>query len=381
MEVEIENFIPLMKPSKGFSELKKTVIDQGICSGCSNCAAFCERIIINEDGIPELEKDCNLEIGAVKCSTEGTCYDCCPMVSYSKQDLEQDTFGSVREDEDLGFYQKLLAVRSKKKEILERAQDGGAVTAILAAALKSGLIGGAIVANRMDNWKTEAQIARTPEELMSASGTKYTRTPTAMKFGKMIREIRNLALVGTGCQIAGARRAMHSILKDVVEKTKESERPLDLTLIGLFCFENFPYPCISKALEREFGVNLEDIVKTDITKGKFIITKKDGEELSVSVKKFNECVPESCNLCIDFTAEFSDLTAGSIGTETGWSTVIVRSEKGMKLVEKALELGYIETKDEVDVSQIKKNVSLKKKKREATAESRNKEGKYVPEYK
>jgi hypothetical protein len=52
----------------------------------------------------------------------------------------------------------------------------------------------------------------------------------------------------------------------------------------------------------------------------------------------------------------------------------------MELLENAVKLGYIETKNEVDLSQIKKNVSLKKDKRKAAAEEREKEGKYVPEY-
>jgi coenzyme F420 hydrogenase subunit beta len=380
MEAEIENFVPLMKPSKGFDELKKTVIDQGICSGCSTCAAFCERIEINEEGVPELVKECNMEIGAIKCSTEGTCYDCCPMVSFKRAEIEKEVFGAAREDEDIGYYKRIVAARSRNKKILENAQDGGAVTSLLAAGLKDGLIGGAVVVRRDDSWKTEAYVAKAPEELMSAAGTKYVRTPTSMRFGKTLREVRNLAMVGTGCQTTGARRSMNSILKGVIEKTKESETPLDLTLIGLFCFENFPYPCISKALEKEFGVKIEEIAKTDITKGKFIVTKKDGEELKVPVKTFNYCVPEACDLCTNFTAELADISVGSVGTEPGWSTVIVRSEKGMKLLERAVELGYLEIKDEVDLSQIKKNVSLKKKKREATAEKRLEEGKYVPEY-
>jgi coenzyme F420 hydrogenase subunit beta len=165
-----------------------------------------------------------------------------------------------------------------------------------------------------------------------------------------------------------------------LEITAESEKPVELTLIGLFCFENFPYPCISKVIEKEFNVKMEDILKTDITKGKFIVTTKKGEELKKPVKTFNECVPEACELCTNFTAELADISCGSIGTDPGWSTVIVRSEKGLELFEKAKELGYIEVSDKVDLDAVRFNMGLKKKMRKATAEKREKEGKYVPEY-
>ncbi len=382
MIMTVETFVPLMKKSKGFEELKRLVIDQGICSGCSTCAAFCDRIKMDENGQAELveEKDCTMDIRAVKCSEEGTCYDVCPMVSFSKPELEKEVFGNVREDEDLGHYKKIVAAKSKKKEILEKAQDGGAVTSILAAALEAKLIDGTVITNRTAEWTTSADVATTEEELIQGAGTKYARAPSTMKFGKSMRDVRRIALVGTGCQTLGARKTITSFLKDVIEKTKESETPLDFALIGLFCFENFPYGCIKEALEREFAVKIEDITKTDITRGKFIITKKDGSTDKKPVKTFDECVPEACNLCIDFTSEFSDISVGSVGTEDGWSTVVVRSEKGEKLLENAINLGYLEVTDQVELDGIKKNVGLKKKKFAATAEARKKEDKHVPEY-
>ncbi len=377
---ETENFVPLMKRSKGFKELKSLVIDEGICSGCSTCAAFCERIQLDEDGNAEPKSDCNMEIGAIKCNIEGTCYDVCPMVSFSNIEMDKAVFDKPREDMDIGYYKKIVAVRSKKPEILENAQDGGAATAFLAAALEGGLIDGVVVANRSGDWRTDAGIARTKEEIIAGAGTKYVRTPSAMKFGNTIRDIRKLAMVGTGCQTTGTRKAMVKLLKTVIEKTQESDTPLDLTLIGLFCFENFPYMRVKEKIESEFGTKMEDIVKTDITKGKFTITKKDGTTQQKPVKDFSDIVPESCDLCTNFTAEMADISIGSVGTDTGWSTVVIRSDKGLTLLENAEKLGYIEVSDKVDMKPIKKGVSLKKGKREKAAEKRKKEGKYVPEY-
>jgi coenzyme F420 hydrogenase subunit beta len=379
---ETDTFVPLMKKSKGFDELNRLVIEQGICSGCSTCAAFCERIAIDENGQAKLADDaeCNINIGAVKCSDLGTCIDVCPMVSFSKGELEKAFYGEERKDAELGHYRKIVAAKSKKKDILEKAQDGGAVTSILAAAMDEKLIDANVVTGRSDEWNTSADLATKKEELIAGAGTKYVRAPASMKFGQSIRDARKLAMVGTGCQTLGATRAVTGLLHDAIDKTKESDTPIDLTIIGLFCFENFPYACIKEALEREFGVKIEDIAKTDITRGKFIITKKDGSTDQKPVKTFDECVPESCLLCTNFTAEFADISVGSVGTDDGWSTVIVRSEKGELLLDNAMKKGYLEVKDEVNLEAVKKNRSIKQMKFDATSKKRKEAGKYIPSY-
>ncbi len=374
-----KSFVPLMKPSKGFEELKKLVIDQNICSACSTCAAFCELVEMVE-GMPALVKDCTLKVGSIKCSEEGTCFDACPMVSFSIPELEKQVFGAARQDEDLGYYKKIVAVRSKIPEILEKAQDGGAVTSFLLCALENKLVEGAVVANRSKDWSTSAEVAKTKEELLKGAGTKYCRTFSIAKFGRSLRDVRKIAVVGTGCQITGVTKAQNGLLKPVMEKTKDSERPTRFTKIGLFCFENFPYDCLKNFLEKNYNVKMEQIAKTNITKGKFIVTTRDGKTAEKKIREFEECVPESCKLCADFTAGFSDISAGGVGTEAGWSTVIVRSDKGMELFNLALEKNYIEAKESVNLEEIKKNVSLKKDKRKAASQAREKEGKYVPRY-
>jgi coenzyme F420 hydrogenase subunit beta len=47
---------------------------------------------------------------------------------------------------------------------------------------------------------------------------------------------------------------------------------------------------------------------------------------------------------MDFTSEQSDVSVGSVGSPEGWSTVVIRTDKGLKLVEAAEKDNYIETK-------------------------------------
>jgi coenzyme F420 hydrogenase subunit beta len=367
----LEKFVPLIEKSKGYDELKKEVIDSGICSGCGACAAFCDRVSLTEDGsVPA--SDCNMLIGAVKCNVEGICYDCCPHLSYSISEREEEVFGGKREDEILGHYIKAFAVRSRDKEVLKNAQDGGAATALLLAAVKEGFSDAAVLTSRDNVWNVDAAASNEKNDITRGAGTKYARAPQILKLGKNLRKTPRLAIVGTGCQIAGTRNLQKKLLSEI-EKA-------DLTLIGLFCYENFPYSTLKKIIDEKFGLKIENVTKTDITKGKMHIWTNDGKKHEKPVKEFADLAPTSCVICRDFTATLSDITCGSIGSDAGWTTVIVRSQRGMDLLKKAKEKEYIEVTDKVDLEDVKKTGGFKKKKRDRTLEERKNEGLFNPDY-
>ncbi len=69
---------------------------------------------------------------------------------------------------------------------------------------------------------------------MKASGTKYMRVRVMSKLGQLIAKgKRKIAIVGTPCEIRAARRIQQQLLMDCPD--------LELTMIGLFCFEDFDY--------------------------------------------------------------------------------------------------------------------------------------------
>jgi coenzyme F420 hydrogenase subunit beta len=53
----------------------------------------------------------------------------------------------------------------------------------------------------------------------------------------------------------------------------------------------------------------------------------------------------ACLVCPDFSAEFSDLSFGGLGSRDGYTTVVIRSEQGRDLYVRALEDGYIEERE------------------------------------
>ena len=80
------------------------------------------------------------------------------------------------------------------------------------------------------------------------------------------------------------------------------------------------------------GVDIDKAEKTQIRKGKFTVSI-DGKEKSVAVKKLSNAGEEGCLSCPDFTAKYADVSVGAVGSSKGYSTVIVRSDVGEKLLE------------------------------------------------
>jgi coenzyme F420 hydrogenase subunit beta len=63
-------------------------------------------------------------------------------------------------------------------------------------------------------------------------------------------------------------------------------------------------------------------------------------------------VRKNCHICVELTSETSDISVGSIGSENGWSTLIIRTEKGEKIIEDAIKQKFIKAK-ELTPSQLK----------------------------
>ncbi len=289
---------PKAFPGKYFENLKRLVMDR-YCSNCSACVAACpvRGISITSYSSPPYfpgwEEDCT------DC---GFCVRVCPRWDYKPLS-------------GIGLYFEIMAVKSKRF----KGQDGGAVTEILASAMERGIIDSALVVRRDEKWKPEAFIATNVEEVIEASGTKYSHAfpLSALKAGGY----EKIAIVGTPCVASAARK----LQREVGKFSKKIAM-----VVSLFCMENFYYPKLVEFLEKK-GVNLESVEKMDIKKGKFYAYP----DVSFPVKELDEIVPEGCRVCQDFTGVESDVSVGSVGSPDGYSTVIIRSESLLDLIKSA----------------------------------------------
>jgi coenzyme F420 hydrogenase subunit beta len=330
-----------------FWELESAVIEAGRCIQCGTCIAACpsNSIGINEDTwLPELVKMCT------GCSL---CWDFCPRgglryeALWPPSTIEEDaeiTVTQTRSDasdtywklsggppgDGLGAVIDRYAVRAGARS--DDVQDGGAVSAILSGLLVAGEIDGALVSKPSDDpdepWKGVPTVATTPAEVAAASGSFYNQTMALAELdlsGYDLPAKPRLAVVGTPCEIQGlramqARRwptGLHRV--DAVVLT-----------IALMCTKNFDYEALTlRELRDKRGVDLDRVSKVDVIRGRMIVEYRDGEvAVDEPVKDFHGAALKGCDECADFLGHSADLSVGSVGSMDGWTSVLVRTERG-----------------------------------------------------
>lgn len=318
------------RPSKDVScpsIVKTRVIDTGLCCRCMACMAACPAAVRTGVGFEFEER-------------EHVCVDCeicvriCPRLDYKPLS-------------GVGSYIEAVAGRSKRFE----GQDGAMVTEILISAMEMGMIDRCIFVGRDEEWRTEVFHVRDVEQLEvpTLTGTKYTFAAAVPALREAVLNTKaGVGFVGTPCMVSAVRRLQKALA--VFRRVK--------LVVGLFCTENFYWEDLIPFLE-EKGVDIKKLVKTDISKGKFIATMTDGV-VEFPVKELSKIMPSGCRFCTDFSAVESDVSVGSVGSKPGFSTVLVRNENAKAVLDYIRERGYAEF-DEVSLEAVERLCNLKKK--------------------
>ncbi len=229
--------------------------------------------------------------------------------------IEQQ-FLEGKKDPDLGVYSEMFSAKSGFE-----GQDGGVVTALLVKGFEDGIFDAAVVVRRGEGYSAEAVTAANASEVLAASGTKYLRANVTQKLQELISQgKKRIAVVCTPCEAKAARKILQTLKGEC-----------EITVIGLFCFEAFNKAKLKEQVAARLGINLDKVEKTQIRQGKFTAFV-DGKEYSCKVKDLDCAAEKACLYCDDFASRFADVSVGSVGSKTGFSTVVVRSRVGGELV-------------------------------------------------
>jgi coenzyme F420 hydrogenase subunit beta len=169
---------------------------------------------------------------------------------------------------------------------------------------------------------------------------------------------KKAAMVGTPCQILAATK-----INRYEKETGGS--PVDLK-IGLFCMENFSYQYL-KTFLNEKNIDLKDVKEFRIENNKFKVFLKNDEVSEFKISETEVFKRKNCDICTDFSSNLSDISVGSVGSDKGFSTIIIRTEKGKKIIEGLIKENYITTKEISEkglkiankIANTKKNKNLK----------------------
>ncbi|ADI73589.1 nitrite and sulphite reductase 4Fe-4S region [Methanohalobium evestigatum Z-7303] len=314
-------------------KLKDEIVDNGMCARCGTCAVVCPNDLLDFKNGPVLKDEC-LRKG------HGMCLEVCPRVSSGKYQI------SIREN----FKEEYYAGRGNFD-----GQDGGVVTAFLKYLLDNEKIEGAIVVGD-ECWKPVSMVVKDEKGLMDTAKSKYTiSTLDALRdAGEM--GLENVAVVGLPCQINGLRKLQYfEYLAKHGEELGSNGKPANLPdiqyLIGLFCTEKFEYDSLKNILQK-YNVDIENVEKFDILKGK-LVAYSNKKNASVKIPLDEIDITPGCRVCRDFDANMADVSVGSAGSSDGYSTVVVRTEKGDD-IKNAIELH-----DEINLDAVSKLKNIK----------------------
>ena len=291
--------------------LKPQVVDRFLCCRCGTCAAVCPKIGSPKPDYHAFVPDIGKE-GVEKCRR---CYDSCPMAHQpvaSGGGPVIDAFSAI----------------ASNPSTRERGQDGGACTAFLES-----LEGYESCTIRSHDGTPVPTIGDDPQK---SSGSKYASTSSLSLFP---RRMEKIAFVGLPCQVLGIHKAQSlGLLKEISLK------------IALFCTNTYDHNLFWETAG-ENGVSRDDVMKVEIRKDMFFICR-GGEVKKMKKSLFSSAAIPGCASCTDFTGVHSDISFGSEGSAKKCSTVLVRTQKGKRLMDQAIEKNYIVPEGDVDTDAV-----------------------------
>jgi coenzyme F420-reducing hydrogenase beta subunit len=275
--------------------IDEKIMKSGLCSSCGGCVAICpvRNITIKTTGA-------SMGTNCIECTS---CDKICPVLDgYPGNELDTN-----------------LECHAAKSSF--PGQDGGTVTGITVRLFECGLIDAVIGVTSDKEWNAKPIIVDNKEDVRKISGTKYTYTPLLPTFLEALDQgYEKILVVGTPCQV-------HSIA--LFRENFERYRKKVVGIIGIFCMESMVDGLLTKYLP-SVGITPESVRKFDIEKGKFYVYT-DKETHTRKIKEMGEWVRESCHHCEDFSSYHADLSVGSVGSDSGWNTVIVRTPTGKQI--------------------------------------------------
>ncbi len=357
---------------KPIYEPVKIIFDSKTCSGCGICAGICPvNCLTIYNGFGKFEDE--------KCIRCGLCYFICPrsFLPVNILNMEQSNSSEIEDYGKIGSYIEVYSARTKVKEISEACQDGGISSTCLYYLLDKKKIEGAIGAKISNTpWRPEPILLKNKEDVIQTAGTKYVNNPNLQILNKEEIKRKKLAVVGVPCQ-------MQALLKSKIYNIGIPALNNIEYRIGIFCMESFSYENLLKICE-VLKTDVKNAKKMDINKGKFFVFTKTGEELDVPIKDISHLAREDCELCFDLTSESADLSVGSIGSPSGWNTVLIRTEKGKQLYNDLITNDLIESKPIQDVKPglplLIRVANSKRTKCEKHIAAKNEENKRAPSY-
>lgn len=326
----------------GGRDLKNDIINNSLCTLCGACLDWCPYIKNLEDNLV-ITFDCNVN--------DGHCYSVCPRTYTNWKQVNHQFLEEGDWTQELGSFKKIYMV--KNTEPLPRQQDGGTVSALMISALENKAVQALLLTGSREFLEPEAFIGRNLSDVKTAAGSKFLAATGLRKIHEASEQgIQSLLVVGRPCQIQALRKMQ-------LNQPKQLEN-MEIYTIGLFCMWSLSWEFMNYLQNEYPGLRVKSMA---IPRHGAEIMIDEGIK-SIPIEKVREYIRPGCRYCLDMTSELADVSIGACEANPGWNTLIVRTERGITMVQQAAESGLLQVKDyPEDEFQRLKQASVNKKAR------------------
>jgi coenzyme F420 hydrogenase subunit beta len=267
--------------------------------------------------------------------------------------ITEHVFGAEPQDPFVGNTQAIYTGYANDAQTRFNSASGGTITQLLIYALETGQIDGAIVTsmNQKNPLEPQAVIARTSDEIVAASRSKYCPTAANVGLKEALKTDGRYAIVGLPCHLHGVRKAQAA--------SKLLEKRIVLQL-GLLCSHTVDFSGVYLLLEK-LGLKKEQVTSIAYRGQGWpgLLSVKTGDGAVVEVPLVGSWkaywpmfaafffTPLRCTMCPDQAAELADISFGDAwlpelrNEKEGTSIVIARTNRGQQLLTQATEAGAL----------------------------------------
>ena len=261
----------------------------------------------------------------------------CAFLHQRFERMEAEVHGRSRDLEQpdelyFGVFRRMLAARLEPA--LDGAQWTGIVSTLGARALEQGLVDAVLCVRQSadDRFTPEPVLARTPAEVLAARVNKPTLSNNLSVLEQLPGSgICRLLAIGVGCQIQALRAVQDSLGLE------------ELYVLGLPCVDNVSREGLQTFLDST-SHSPETVVHYEFMQDfRIHFRHADGHGETVpffglDTPRLKDVFAPSCLSCFDYVNAGADLVVGYMGAPFGWQWIVVRNDRGERLLSLVEEL-------------------------------------------
>lgn len=314
----------------GSNELVEDVLKKDLCIGCGACVDLCP-YFKTYNGKTAMIFPCTI--------TKGRCHAYCPKAELDLSELSITLHGKPYDESPLGHHEKVWVACAGDKMSSGPFQAGGTVSALMTHSLKTGIIDAAVLTGQKGLVPT-AELVTKADVVTCFAASKYTAAPTLSAVNQGIKKgFKKIGIVGTPCQMTSlAQMSMNPLGQD------DFSCPVALK-IGLFCTWALDTRKLVAFLKNRLDIAKIKAMDIPPPPAEILVVDIGTEIIEFPLNEIRPLVPSTCLVCPDMTSEWADVSVGVLEGEPAFNTLIIRTQTGKELVEKAISEGYIKIKE------------------------------------